>query len=220
ETSVKETFVHEIGHTQGRRHSPCGDAGGPDGNYPYADADIGSFGYSAVKNQLFFPNGAKDYMSYCNPTHVSDYVWNRVLPYVQTISGWGAPSGTPDADIGGGPTLLVSLTDQEGTANWHHIPGSLEVLAEEADAVARVVIDGVTLTLPMRVSALPHEAGYRRAVELPAGVGPEDIESLAMYDDASTTLWATAPSVDVAAMQAAVAEVKAWAAAQTQLQRN
>ena len=34
-------------------------------------------------------------MSYCNPTHVSDYVWNRVLNYIETISGWGAPSEPP-----------------------------------------------------------------------------------------------------------------------------
>ena len=37
-------------------------------------------------------------MSYCNPTHVSDYVWNRVLNYIETISGWarlGAAGGGP-----------------------------------------------------------------------------------------------------------------------------
>ena len=58
-TSVKETFVHEIGHTQGRRHSPCGDAGGTDGNYPYPEADIGSYGYNGVKNVYFAPNGPR-----------------------------------------------------------------------------------------------------------------------------------------------------------------
>ena len=217
ETSVKETFVHEIGHTQGRRHSPCGDAGGPDGGYPYADADIGSFGYNAVKNQLFFPNGAKDYMSYCNPTHVSDYVWNRVLPYVQTISGWGEPSGTPDADVGGGPTLLVGLTDHEGKSDWHHIPGALEVTAQEASATAEVVIDGAKVVLPVSLTELPHDAGLRQAIELPAGVDPSEIESLVIHHGAAPALWNAAPAIDVQAMQASVAAVKAWAAAQTQL---
>jgi hypothetical protein len=218
ETSVKETFVHEIGHTQGRRHSPCGDAGGPDGNYPYADADIGSFGYNAVKNQLFFPNGAKDYMSYCNPTHVSDYVWNRVLPYVQTISGWGEPSGTPDADLGGGTTLLVGLTDAVGKSDWHHIPGALEESADHAATTAEAVINGTPIVVPVTLTALPHDGGTRHAFELPAGVDPSEIDSLVLLDDVSpATLWNTGRAIDVPAMKASVAAVKAWAAAQTQL---
>ena len=218
-TSFKETFVHEIGHTQGRRHSPCGDAGGPDGNYPYADADIGSFGYNAVKNQLFFPNGAKDYMSYCNPTHVSDYVWNRVLPYVQTISGWGAPNESPDADIGGGATLLVALTDADGRTDWHHIDGSLEGAAVVEMTTATASIDGVETTLRARVSKMSEGGGIRRAIELPAGLDVEALDALRVHGvtDGFATDLSMPLDVETDAMKQSVAAIRAWASAQTTL---
>ena len=43
--SADGVTAHELGHTFGRQHAPCGGASGPDPNYPYANATIGVTGF-------------------------------------------------------------------------------------------------------------------------------------------------------------------------------
>jgi hypothetical protein len=70
--------AHEIGHTFGRLHAPCGDVASSDPGYPYAGASIGNYGIDVYSNVLISPvapDYAKDLMSYCNPPWVSDYTY-------------------------------------------------------------------------------------------------------------------------------------------------
>lgn len=67
------TYTHEIGHNMGLRHAPCGGAGGPDPNFPYADGSIGVWGYDFEKKVLQDPADYLDVMSYCAPVWISDY---------------------------------------------------------------------------------------------------------------------------------------------------
>ncbi|MCL4863445.1 MAG: hypothetical protein KJZ93_28835, partial [Caldilineaceae bacterium] len=65
----------EIGHNMGQAHVACERASsGPDPNYPYANGVIGNTGWNYVANQLL-PATYKDFMSYCNPTWLSDYTY-------------------------------------------------------------------------------------------------------------------------------------------------
>jgi hypothetical protein len=82
-----QTNQHELGHTMGRYHAPCGGAGGPDPSYPYAGAKIGSWGYDAKLKQLMQPMGFVDLMSYCSPVWVSDYNYSAVQQALE-----GSPS--------------------------------------------------------------------------------------------------------------------------------
>ncbi len=50
-----ETAVHEIGHTHGRQHSPCGGAQGTDPAYPYQDGSIGVWGYDLLDKNSSLP---------------------------------------------------------------------------------------------------------------------------------------------------------------------
>lgn len=135
EKSVLDTLVHEIGHTQGRAHSPC-DAPGADNNYPYPDADIGVWAFDTLNNLYYSPSGRKDYMSYCNPVWVSDYVYLKVYPFIDTISGWdmGDQAPTPEQ------TLLYGVVDHEGNVEWRTGRGTMPLVVEQpVDAL----IDGV-----------------------------------------------------------------------------
>ncbi len=96
--------AHEWGHNFGVFHAPCGTAGDP--RYPYPNADIGQVGWNGLTNALVASN-AKDLMSYCSNTWISDYTWSAVMQYRGTSS---MLASTSDATTNNGkPTdgLLV-----------------------------------------------------------------------------------------------------------------
>ncbi len=79
------TAVHEVGHNHGRPHSPCGGAAGPDPSFPYAGGGIGDWGFVLGSNQLLDPGQYKDLMGYCGPNWISDYVYESILSFKQTM---------------------------------------------------------------------------------------------------------------------------------------
>ncbi len=113
-----DTAAHEVGHTHGREHSPC-DTTDSDPSFPYADGGIGVWGYDAISDTLKSPEVHADFMSYCEPTWVSDYTYRALferIRYVnQTFSdfvpgpeeSWRMLTVTDDASSWGG---LVTLT--------------------------------------------------------------------------------------------------------------
>ena len=76
----RETFAHEMGHTLGLRHAPCGGAAGPDPNYPFPDGTMGSWGVDIPNNRIIAPS-TFDIMSYCQPQWVSAYQYTKVLDF-------------------------------------------------------------------------------------------------------------------------------------------
>ena len=66
------TFVHEIGHTLGLSHAPCGGASGADPDFPYTDGGIGALGFDIATQQLL-DTQHRDVMGYCGPVWISDY---------------------------------------------------------------------------------------------------------------------------------------------------
>jgi hypothetical protein len=82
-----ETAVHEIGHTHGREHTPCGGASGTDVNYPHEDAMIGSWGYDLVTKKLLDPSSTvRDLMSYCTPYWTSDYTYKAFFERLKIVN--------------------------------------------------------------------------------------------------------------------------------------
>ncbi len=76
--SASEVLAHELGHNFGRFHAPCGGAGGPDPNFPYAGGTIGVYGYDQGANSLKAPS-LTDLMGYCSDNWVSDYTYTAVF---------------------------------------------------------------------------------------------------------------------------------------------
>ncbi|MFO7562030.1 MAG: zinc-dependent metalloprotease family protein [Enhygromyxa sp.] len=100
--TTADTFVHEIGHEQGRRHIQCsGEEAGVDPSYPHAGGDTGSFGTDVYRNPVDTrPKTDHDYMTYCQSTWVSEWGWLKVTPWIETISAWelegpGGPGKQP-----------------------------------------------------------------------------------------------------------------------------
>jgi hypothetical protein len=77
-----ETVAHELGHNWGRRHSPCGGAGGPDPAYPYPLGMIGVVGMDVATGELKAPPSHTDIMGYCDANFwISDYTYTGVFNY-------------------------------------------------------------------------------------------------------------------------------------------
>ena len=73
-------LAHEVGHSLDLSHAPCGDAGNPDPDFPYADGAIGAWGYD-FRDGTVVNRWASDVMGYCHPNWLSDYSYRRVLDH-------------------------------------------------------------------------------------------------------------------------------------------
>lgn len=109
-----ETAVHEIGHTHGRQHSPCGGAQGTDPAYPYQGASIGVWGYDLLSKQLLSPADTTDVMGYCQPVWVSDFTYKALFDRVKIVN---------NASILFAPELLDrtyqrARVDGDGNLTW------------------------------------------------------------------------------------------------------
>lgn len=117
-----ETFVHEVGHSQGRRHIACSGEAGTDGTYPHQGGDIGEWGFGVINFKLYHPTVHKDYMTYCHPVWASTFGWNKVYPTIQQLSSWEM-SAAPPADDG---AILLGMVYPDGTELWTTTPGAVD----------------------------------------------------------------------------------------------
>lgn len=156
-----DTFVHEVGHTQGRRHVECsGGEGGPDPRYPHDGGAIGVWGFgipqpdpaTALAFSIHSPTSAKDYMTYCGQPWVSDWGWRQVYPFIQEISSWDMSDGAEPEG-----TLLFGNIEADGTEHWITVPGALDAVTR--GQFIEFEIDGRTVTAPAYVEDRPAGCG-------------------------------------------------------------
>ncbi len=91
------TFVHEVGHSLGRPHAPCGNPSNPDANYPYSGGVIGAWGYDVLTRELKAPGDHNDFMGYCDSKWVSDYNYGTLFERIARVKGTFALSAPPRA---------------------------------------------------------------------------------------------------------------------------
>ncbi|HHH30975.1 MAG TPA: hypothetical protein ENK57_21885 [Polyangiaceae bacterium] len=120
-----QTAVHEIGHTHGRQHTPCGTFGDNDPNIPtdpaHEEAAIGVWGYDLF-NDILVDSARKDFMSYCDPTWVSDYTYLALLERIQSVNMLTADvrgRGDEGAEAQAKVTYQQVSFDGDGTSRWH-----------------------------------------------------------------------------------------------------
>ncbi|MFV8752828.1 hypothetical protein ACNOYE_19970 [Nannocystaceae bacterium ST9] len=118
-----EVDVHEVGHTQGLAHVYCpyAEAASPDPAYPYANGLIGQWGFGILSFQLYSPDSFYDYMTYCNPTWVSTWSWDRNFYRIRTLTSWEGEAIGPEDQK---PILMGSLAP-DGSEFWWTVRGSL-----------------------------------------------------------------------------------------------
>lgn len=106
------TFVHEVGHTLGRPHAPCGDVANPDPEYPYAGGSIGSWGWDFRTGELKSPARYTDVLGYCRDTWISDYNYARIFERIRGVRGVAAL-------VSGEPTRYATIVvEVDGSLHW------------------------------------------------------------------------------------------------------
>ncbi|HFE47401.1 MAG TPA: hypothetical protein ENJ18_18250 [Nannocystis exedens] len=163
------TFVHEIGHTQGRRHIYCSGAGtqaaGVDPSYPYDGGKINIWGFGVRDFGLRHPTATADYMSYCTQTWCSDWQWNATYSRIKTLSSW---EGEDAGAVAEQPGLLIGAIAPDGSEDWWTVPGSLAPdLDRSAQHRVRFSAAGEIVDAAAVVSVRPHYGTVNVVVPLP-----------------------------------------------------
>jgi hypothetical protein len=78
-SDVRRVVAHELGHTWNQLHTPCGNPGSIDPNYPYGTG-IGVYGFDVAAGTLE-PPSTPDIMGYCSSPWISDYIYQRVMTF-------------------------------------------------------------------------------------------------------------------------------------------
>ncbi len=122
--------AHELGHTWGRDHAPCGVSG--DASYPYSGGTIGAYGFNVGNGQLIAPS-TSDIMGYCSPQWISDYTYNGIMAYRGTSASMVAAASAQSVNA----TRSTFATAQAGTTMlvWGRITASGSLVIEPAVAV-------------------------------------------------------------------------------------
>ena len=89
QTQGRDLVAHEIGHTFGRSHAPCGSAGAPlDPSYPISSGtleqaghDVFSWATGITASATTIPATTGDVMGYCNPVWASAYTYRGVMAF-------------------------------------------------------------------------------------------------------------------------------------------
>jgi hypothetical protein len=163
--AVLGTFVHELGHAQGRRHVPCSGEKFTVEDYPYRDAMIASAGFDLERWILHVPTH-RDYMSYCSPDWVGEYGWNAVLPVIDTLTDWR----TEGASVDTGERMLVGTLYPDGTERWWTARGRARAGESAAGRVAFSTRAGERIEVPARQGELGGSPGRYVMVDLPVSV--------------------------------------------------
>ena len=81
-------LAHEVGHTLGLLHAPCGGALDTDPDFPHPNGGLGAWGYDFRHHSVVSADRRRDIMGYCYERGwLSDYYFEKVIEYRERVEG-------------------------------------------------------------------------------------------------------------------------------------
>jgi hypothetical protein len=188
--SGRNVAAHEMTHNFGRFHAPCGGAGGPDPNFPYAGGTIGVYGYDMTTNTVR-PPSTFDLMGYCSSPWISDY------NYVGAMQ-WRQDNATPDVASASVAGLTSDASPRPALLVWGRVERGQLVLEPAFSVVTRPSVP--TESGPYRIEGIARDGRTLFSYSF-AGDKPADAE------DATARQFAFAVPMDEAT-QAELATIR------------
>lgn len=151
------TFLHEIGHGYGFQHTPSGDVGEADPNYPvyepYPSASTGEYGLDVDTGMVFAPATSTDYMSYGLNPWMSLYQHGRLVGHPR-LAPHRIPAPNPFLDVPRefdrrhrwwpDPPWEADLSERYAVAQVISVHGTISEEGQvQVDSVARVQMNPV-----------------------------------------------------------------------------
>jgi hypothetical protein len=178
-TAAAETFVHEVGHSQGRRHVRCsGGEAGVDASYPHENGRIGVWGFGIHDFRLHTPTGGRDYMTYCSNEFVSDYGWEQTLEVIEVLTSWDF-EGAPPQPAG---AVLAGVLHDDGTSDWWTRRGAVSAHRLDPSAVVEFDFGDTKTSSPAMLDTVTHGTARYVEVPMPAGFDPSGSAVLRLPD--------------------------------------
>lgn len=135
----KFTLAHEMGHTMGLRHAPCGGAAGPDPAFPFNDGRSGTYGMDIASGNIVKVPSGTDIMGYCDNQWISLYNYRNVLDLRARN-----PNGVPASLATSADAASVLMVSGAIDAMQARIEGAFAVTAKsnKSDPTGRFVVEG------------------------------------------------------------------------------
>lgn len=134
-------MAHEVGHTHGRPHAPCGVSGE---SFPYSGARIGVWGHDLLGGALKDPNSYRDVMSYCDPQWISDTNYGKLFSRIKYVNQNAYEVPTPPQ------AYQKLLVDVDGSLVWggaislnervEGVDTPVKLLSKESRVLQRLVV--------------------------------------------------------------------------------
>lgn len=137
-------IAHEVGHNLSLWHAPCGVQTDPDYPYPHDGAGLGVWGYDIEDKKLYNPNQYVDVMSYCGPTWISDFHYQRALDFRKAAGLFIQQAGPGETVVtfGGSAGADTTLDTVEVTAGTVLPPpyGDYTIVGRDAAGAIRISV--------------------------------------------------------------------------------
>lgn len=170
-SSWRRTMTHELGHNFSRPHAPCGSAGNPDPDYPYANGALSATPiFESLLDDILSPSGLSDVMGYCSGAWFSDYNLREVQRFLEARPQPALATVQGSAGAAGEIVLVAGRIDAQGVSfePVRRTRGEAPVVSVGSHRLRVRTADGATFEIPFEPVEVDHAGEQHFFAALPS----------------------------------------------------
>jgi trimeric autotransporter adhesin len=163
-SSWERIMVHEVGHTMGIPHAPCGGADGQDPSYPYAGGVMGKAPlFNSLTDLIANPstgNAVWDVMSYCGGYWFSDYNIAKMQPFMEQRTREAPPLALMEKSASSETSLIMisGIIEANRASITYVFPaqGAPQVISPTGYELELTTASGQVMRTPLQLHPIDH----------------------------------------------------------------